>query len=111
MAECVFSIKCLGRRAPGKPALRVPVDVRVRVSDGGGSSISLNVECVHNAGGHGQRCTASHLGQEKVGDGVLCPFSIDVPYYHDGDLVEGAILRPDLPGHVLERYEQQYYQE
>ena len=84
----IIQIKCLGRKGPGEPALEVPVDAEVQVGNASGcNTISLNVKCVHNTGGHGQRCKASHPDVDKVGDGVDCPYSLAVPYYHDHKLV------------------------
>ncbi len=84
MKVCTFSIKCMGRKERGFPALEEPVDVRVDVYQQTDSdSLHISVDCVHNTGSHGQRCMASYPGQEKVGEGVRCPYSVDIPYYHD----------------------------
>jgi len=79
-------IKCLGRRAPGIPALREPVDAVVHIRQAG-NSISLDVNCIYNTGGHGQRCKASHPNVDKVGDGVFCAYAVDIPWHHDHTLV------------------------
>jgi len=86
--EITFEIKCPGRKAPGIPALEKPVDVKVTFRQSG-NSIHGNVECPHNTGGHGQRCKASHPpGIDKVGEGVECPYSLDIPWYSDQELVK-----------------------
>lgn len=80
--EKVFPIKCRGRNALGEEVLPKPVSAKVKVyqSPGDEKNISLSVDCVHNTGGHGQRCKASHPGKDKVGEGVGCPYSADIPY-------------------------------
>lgn len=80
--EQVFPIQCLGRNWLGRTVLSEPVAVKVHViqSCGDEENISLNVECLYNTGGHGQRCKASHPELDKVGDGAGCPYSIDIPY-------------------------------
>ncbi len=77
-----YNIQCRGRDSAGKEVLQNPVDVSVKISKSPDSNdISSMVECPHNTGGHGQRCKASHPpGVDKVGEGVGCPYSFDVPY-------------------------------
>lgn len=53
----------------------------------GTDTISSHVKCPYNTGGHGQRCKASHPEVDKVGDGVLCPYALDIPYYADGKIL------------------------
>ena len=83
--EMAFPIQCHGRDASRKEVLLEPVAVKVRVSQhhGDEKNISLDVECPHNTGGHGQRCKASHPNTDKVGEGVGCPYSVDIPYAID----------------------------
>lgn len=82
-AGCEFIISCYGRDFSGSPALRKPVTVKVCVTQPGEAIISLDVVCQYNTGGHGQRCKASHPNIDKVGDGVSCPYSADIPYAFD----------------------------
>ncbi len=79
--EIEFKRKCRGRLADGHFALEEPIDVTVRVSEGGDNTIEMNVrDCPYNTGGHGQRCKASHPDVDKIRDGISCPYSVDVPY-------------------------------
>ncbi|MEK6854931.1 MAG: hypothetical protein AABX73_01795 [Nanoarchaeota archaeon] len=76
-----FPIQCKGRDANGLEVLTEPVNVNVKIHKSPGSNtISSNVECPYNTGGHGQRCKASHPDVDKVGEGVGCPYSFDIPY-------------------------------
>lgn len=85
--EKVLSLACHGRDADGNAVLERPVYVKVtlRQSPGVTKSVSCNVECPYNTGGHGQRCKASHPEQDKVGEGVFCPYSFDFPYVLECD--------------------------
>src|SRR3989344_7912872 len=79
--EQTFPIQCKGRDSLGSEVFQEPVDVKVKIHKSPGSNmISSNVECPYNTGGHGQRCKASHPEIDKVGEGVGCPYSFDVPY-------------------------------
>lgn len=79
-----FPIECKGRDSRGKEVLDEAVKVEVRVSSLPPGLISLDVmDCPHNTGGHGQRCKASHPETDKVGKGVICPYSVDIPYALD----------------------------
>lgn len=78
-----FTISCYGRGFDGSPVLQKPVTVKVCVTQSGKMTISLNVVCQHNTGGHGQRCKASHPNVDKVGDGVSCIYSVDIPFAFD----------------------------
>ena len=79
--EQTFPIQCKGRNNKGLEVLSVPVDVIVEIHVSPGSNtISSTVKCPYNTGGHGQRCKASHPNVDKVGDGVGCPYSFDIPY-------------------------------
>ena len=76
-----YPIECKGRNEAGDEVLDAPVDVEVEIHKRLGSDIiSSNVECPYNVGGHGQRCKASHPEVYKVGEGVACPYSLDIPY-------------------------------
>ena len=82
--SCKVQVPCKGRDAEGGEPLEKPVEATVAVSQYPGSAmISLDVSCEFNAGGHGQRCTASHPGEPKVGDGVGCPYAVDLPHAMD----------------------------
>ncbi|MBS3107835.1 hypothetical protein J4468_02860 [Candidatus Woesearchaeota archaeon] len=76
-----YPIECKGRNEVGDEVLDTPVSVKVKIDKSMGSNmISSNVECPYNTGGHGQRCKASHPQVDKVGKGVGCPYSFDIPY-------------------------------
>lgn len=80
-----FRVQCKGRDADRNEVLERAISVLLairRLGDGKTISISVN-ECPHNTGSHGHRCKASHPGQEKVGEGVPCPYSVDLPYVID----------------------------
>lgn len=83
--EMVFPIQCRGYDKAREEVLQKPVSAKVKVYQppGDEKNISLSVDCVHNTGGHGQRCKASHLDKDKVGKGVGCPYSVDIPYVFD----------------------------
>ena len=77
-----FPIKCSGRNHKGERILDRPIDVKVVIYQRNGDEqniFSIIEECPYNTGGHGQRCKASHPEQGKVGDGVICPYSFDIP--------------------------------
>ncbi len=82
MSRHVIPIQCFGRDASYQSTLTKPVFACVDVSSDG-EHISLNVQCRYNTGSHGQRCKASHPNEDKVGDGVFCPYAIDLPYAPD----------------------------
>lgn len=85
-ANVTVRFPCQGRKPDGSSALQEGVAAEARMSLSPVSRIiSCNVECTHNTGGHGQRCMASHPGTEKLGKGVLCPFSFDYPYVLEYD--------------------------
>ncbi len=76
-----YPIGCKGRNEVGDEVLDTPVSVNIEIHKGPGSNmISSNVECPYNTGGHGQRCKASHPQVDKIGEGVGCPYSFDIPY-------------------------------
>ena len=74
--------ECFGVDAEGKNVLSSPEAVAVDFvqREGNTTSFTGNVRCSYIAGGHGQRCRASHPDSAKVGDGVSCPFTFDYPY-------------------------------
>lgn len=78
----LIRLGCRGRNAQGQEVLAVPAGmvVELRKNPDSPAMISANVVCHFNTGAHGQRCKASHPNQDKVGDGVGCPFSFDYPY-------------------------------
>ena len=76
-----YPIECKGRNDVGEEVLNNAINVEVNIGKRPGSStISSYVECEYNTGGHGQRCKASHSEKDKVGEGVVCPYSFDIPY-------------------------------
>ena len=77
-----FPIQCRGRDRHGNEVLKKPVAVTVVAHQHSGDfqNIHLDVECPYITGGHGQRCKASHPNTDKVGEGVGCPYSVDIPY-------------------------------
>jgi hypothetical protein len=76
----IFPIKCSGRDVHGKEVLTKPVEVKVKVyKNFRSNTISGMVNCPYNVGGHGQRCKASHPDVDKVGEGIGCPYSFDIP--------------------------------
>ena len=82
-----FTVICKGRDKYRKEVLEEGVEVTVTMFQGYGSNIissSVN-DCPYNTGAHGQRCKASHPEQDKVGEGVGCPYSFDAPYAFEGD--------------------------
>ena len=80
-----LTIRCKGRNAARKEVLPEPVYVIVTIAQPAENEndIFLSVECPHNTGGHGQRCKASHPEIDKVGDGIACPYAVDIPYASD----------------------------
>lgn len=76
-----YPIECKGRDEVGDEVLDAPVSVKVEIHKSPGSNmISSNVECLYNTGGHGQRCKAYYPIVDKIGKGVGCPYSFDIPY-------------------------------
>ena len=79
--EQIFPVRCKGRDSEGEEVLCTAVKAEVKISQGPDSDmISSSVYCKYNTGGHGQRCKASHPKVDKVGEGVGCPYSFDIPY-------------------------------
>ncbi|HJX06177.1 MAG TPA: hypothetical protein VJ461_05690 [Candidatus Nanoarchaeia archaeon] len=82
--DVVFPIECKGRDANGKDVLKNPVKALAKIYKRPGSSeLSSLVECQYNTGGHGHRCKASQPEADKVGEGVTCPYSFDIPHVVD----------------------------
>jgi hypothetical protein len=77
-----FIIPCKGRMPNRKDALNEPVEAKITVCQFG-IAIIMNVKCPYNTGDQGQRCKASHPEVDKLGEGVICPYSIDLPYAID----------------------------
>jgi hypothetical protein len=77
-----FPIKCGGRNKKGSEVLTEPIEVSIKVYKSPNSNdLSSIIDCPYNTGGHGQRCKASHpKGVDKIGEGVICPYSFDIPY-------------------------------
>ena len=76
-----YPIKCKGRNEIGDEVLNNSTKVEIEIHKRPGSNtISSYVNCPYNTGGHGQRCKASHPHVDKVGEGVICPYSFDIPY-------------------------------
>lgn len=82
MAIRLVEIQCRGRGPGGKPVMKKPIKVTIQIQKHAGiGTICVGpLKCHFNTGGHGQRCWASHPGQEKVGDGVECPYAFNYPY-------------------------------
>ncbi len=85
-----YPVKCRGRNDLGEEVLKDSVNVEVKIHTSPGSNIiSSNVRCQYNTGGHGQRCKATHPNVDKVGEGIGCPYSLDIPYAMDNAQREG----------------------
>lgn len=77
----IYPVRCKGRDANGNEALTEAVGACVQITKSAESNmLSSTVNCRYNTGGHGQRCKASHPEVDKVGEGVGCPYSFDIPY-------------------------------
>lgn len=85
--KITFTVPCHGRDSNGNPVLNEPVEVDVNVSQSSKWVISLDVKCPYNTGGHKQRCKASHPEVDKVGEGVSCVYSVDIPYALDQKII------------------------
>src|SRR4030042_1413607 len=82
--DAVFPIECKGRDANGKDVLKNPVKALVKIYKRQGSSdLSSILECQYNTGGPGHRCKASHPDVDKIGEGVICPYSLATPNTSD----------------------------
>ena len=82
MAGKEVHIRCGGRGPTGVEVFSPQIDVTIEVSKKRGIDY-VNVQpknCCHSVDDHAQRCKASHPDQDRVGDGVLCPFSFDYPH-------------------------------
>jgi len=79
-----YPIECNGRNAEGEKVCNVSINATIKIYKSPGSNtISSQVICPYITGGHGQRCKMSHPHSDKVGDGVNCPYSFDIPYAFD----------------------------
>lgn len=78
--ECF--VECKGRNEHVLEVLAEPVRVKVTVLHEG-NRISTSVECPYNTGSHGYRCKASHPDHDKVGIGVRCAYTVDLPLVLD----------------------------
>ncbi len=79
--EQTFPIKCKGRDFDGCEVLTESVEVEVIIYKSPDcNTISSEVQCQYNTGGYGQRCKACHPNVDKMGEGVVCPYSFDIPY-------------------------------
>lgn len=88
--EQTFPVECNGRDRKGGGVLTTPVQVRVTVSRSSGTNVlESQVECPYNAGGHGQRCKASHPEQDKVGEGIACAYAFTIPHVIDENYYGG----------------------
>ncbi len=93
-----YPIECKGRDANMQEVLDEALEVTVHIHKSPGSSmISSNVDCPYNVGGHGDRCKASHPDVHKIGRGVGCPYSFDIPYaleyYPEEEIKERETLK------------------
>jgi len=77
----MIQIMCEGRGFLGEEILVTPISVVVELYTRDHRNIQVSPRnCPHNTGGHGQRCKAAHPEQDKVGEGIECPYSFDYPY-------------------------------
>ena len=95
----VLLIKCRGRNAFHQKVLKTPVKVTIRISSDE-KNISFQVICPHNTGSHGQQCKASHPEVDKIGDGIGCPYAVDLPYAFDapGPTIKGQRWNCEICG-------------
>lgn len=76
-----YLIQCRGRNENGHEVLDSPTEVKLKIHQSPDSNnISSIVNCRYNTGGHGQRCKASHPDLDKIGEGITCPYSFDLPF-------------------------------
>jgi hypothetical protein len=77
-----YPIKCKGRNEAGEEVLDTAVSVEVKIFMRPESNMisSIIKKCPHNTGAHGQLCKASHPDIDRIGEGVRCPYSFDIPY-------------------------------
>lgn len=78
--------QCKGVNAEGGPALETAILVNINIARKEPPLVenlmitSVPVQCPHNTGSNKDRCKASHPEQNKIGEGIACPFSFDYPY-------------------------------
>lgn len=79
-----IEIMCVGRGPDGGGVLEKPINVVIKLSrpylKKPNDIEVVPKNCPFLTGGDPQRCKASHPDEDKVGAGVLCPFSFDWPY-------------------------------
>lgn len=85
-----FQIECKGRDKSGKEVLPHPVLIYLQIYQSPGSNTisSDTSHCIYNTGAHGQRCRASHPDVDKIGEGVECPYSFDIPHALEKQVTE-----------------------
>ena len=77
-----YPVPCAGRNVFGDKVLNELINVEVEIRQKIGSNMisSIIKKCPYNTGAHGQLCKASHPDIDRIGEGVRCPYSFDVPY-------------------------------
>lgn len=85
----LVEINCRGRGPNGQEVPDVSIKVTIELSKPYNKKPNdILVEpkdCPFLTGGHRERCKASHPDQDKVGDGVSCPYSFDYPYVSENN--------------------------
>lgn len=83
-------IMCNGRGPNGEGVLEKPINVVIELSRPylrkPNDIEVVPKDCPFLTGGHCQRCKASHPDKDKVGTGVLCPYSFNWPYVLENNL-------------------------
>ena len=85
--DATFAISCYGRDANGNTVLPEPVQIICNVRQSTEWTISIDVTCPYSTRGHRERCKASHPETDKIGEGVACPYSLDIPYALDKKII------------------------
>ena len=76
-----YHVECKGRDRNRNEVLVKPVAARVIISQHKDSDIlTSRVDCPHATGGHGQNCKALRPKSDKIGEGIVCAYSFDIPY-------------------------------
>lgn len=85
MFSLVVPFMCSGRNHLRETVLTTPVSAKVAINLRNDESltISFNVDCPFNTGGHSQRCKAAHPDQDKFGVEIFCPYTLDIPHVVD----------------------------
>jgi len=80
----IIPMTCFGRNSEGKNALSTAVNFNLVITRPPEDSqcVSISAEsCPHNTGSGKQRCKASYApGIDKIGEGIICPYTLDIPY-------------------------------